>query len=71
MQPMSWFDLRRRRPGRGGKGVAYVGNNPAQLHGTLVIVDVADPKHPKQLASVGDADGHAFAQGARGQRHHG
>ena len=50
MQPMSWFDC-----AGGGqvvveKGIAYVGNmrNP---HGTL-IVDVSDPKHPKQLASV-------------------
>ena len=50
MQPMSWFDC-----AGGGqvvveKGVAYIGNmrNP---HGTLII-DVSDPKHPKQLASV-------------------
>src|SRR6185436_8812251 len=50
MQPQSWFDC-----AGGGqvvveKGIAYVGNmrNP---HGTLII-DVSDPKHPRQLASV-------------------
>src|SRR5262245_31666148 len=50
MQSMAWFDC-----AGGGqivveKNIAYVGNmrNP---HGTLVI-DVADPKHPKQLASI-------------------
>ena len=65
MQPMSWFDC-----AGGGqvvveKGIAYIGNmrNP---HGTM-IVDVYDPKHPKQLGSVDNADRNALAQGARGQ----
>ena len=39
-------------------------------HGTMII-DVSDPKHPKQLGSSRDADRDALAQGARGQRHHG
>src|SRR4026208_865452 len=50
MRPASWFDC-----AGGGqvvveKNIAYIGNmrNP---HGTLVL-DVSDPKHPKQLASV-------------------
>jgi hypothetical protein len=50
MAPVSWFDC-----AGGGqvvveRGIAYVGNmrNP---HGTLVI-DVKDPKHPKQIAQV-------------------
>jgi hypothetical protein len=48
--PVSWFNC-----AGGGQvvvenGIAYIGNmrNP---HGTL-IVDVSDPKHPKQLASL-------------------
>ena len=50
MQPASWFDC-----AGGGQvvienDIAYIGNmrNP---HGTL-IVDVSDPKRPKQLASL-------------------
>src|SRR5512133_3259480 len=50
MEPVTWFDC-----AGGGQvvvrnNIAYVGNmrNP---HGTLII-DVSDPKHPRQLASL-------------------
>jgi hypothetical protein len=51
LQPIAWHDC-----AGGGqviveRGIAYVGNmrNP---HGTMII-DVKDPKHPKQLAEIG------------------
>src|SRR4029434_2163263 len=50
VQSMSWFDCAGGGQVGVEKSIAYLGNmrNP---HGTL-IVDVSDPKHPKQLAAV-------------------
>jgi hypothetical protein len=55
MEPVTWFDC-----AGGGQvvvenNIAYVGNmrNP---HGTLII-DVSDPRHPRQLASLSMPEG--------------
>ncbi len=50
LQSMNWFDCAGGGQVVVDKQIAYIGNmhNP---HGTL-IVDVSDPKHPRQLASL-------------------
>ncbi|MGW8184383.1 MAG: hypothetical protein ACWGMT_10545, partial [Burkholderiales bacterium] len=50
LQSMNWFDCAGGGQVVVDKQIAYIGNmhNP---HGTL-IVDVSDPKHPRQLGSL-------------------